>query len=135
MQYLLYKHALLHGLNASVAATVGGAPLASSTPFRVYWLCLNTSYVMEFFLQTLVKKGYMLQESMLLLQALLMGASSMVAGEVVWKFTSPVAAVVSLLLNLSRRGHELSNTAITFASAVALMEAEKRGWAAGWTAR
>ena len=34
-QYLLYKHALLHGLNASVA--VDGGSIVSTTFFRTYW--------------------------------------------------------------------------------------------------
>ena len=48
-QYLLYKHCLLHGLN--VSAAIDGLTLATDAPFRMYWLCLNTSYVFEFFLQ------------------------------------------------------------------------------------
>lgn len=53
-QYLLYKHALLHGLNVSVA--VAGLKLAGTPPFQSYWLLLNAAYVMEFFLQTLVRR-------------------------------------------------------------------------------
>ena len=49
-QYLLYKHCLLHGLNVSVALE-GGQALPATRPFRTYWWCLNTAYVMEFFLQ------------------------------------------------------------------------------------
>ena len=48
-QYLLYKHCLLHGLN--VSAAIDGLTLATDAQFRMYWLCLNTSYVFEFFLQ------------------------------------------------------------------------------------
>ena len=48
-QYLLYKHCLLHGLN--VSAAIDGLTLGNDAQFRMYWLCLNTSYVFEFFLQ------------------------------------------------------------------------------------
>ena len=63
-QYLLYKHCLLHGLNISVAMD---APLGLVTDrfFRLYWMALNTAYVMEFFLQTLVRRRYMSQTLML----------------------------------------------------------------------
>ena len=74
-QYLLYKHCLLHGLNASVAATDSGA-LVHERHFRLYWLCLNTAYVCEFFMQTLVKRRYMSQNWMLALQQLLMSVST-----------------------------------------------------------
>jgi hypothetical protein len=62
-QYLLYKHCLLHGLNASVAVRAAGLlPVATIADearvamvhtgyFRCYWLALNSAYVMEFFLQ------------------------------------------------------------------------------------
>ncbi len=63
-QYLLYKHVLLHGLNASLAVD-GAAAFAAERHFRQYWLCLNTAYVLEFFLQTLVKKGRLGQRGML----------------------------------------------------------------------
>ena len=65
-QYLLYKHCLLHGLNITVAAD---APqdLLTDRFFRLYWLALNTAYVMEFFLQTLVRRRYMSQTLMLLM--------------------------------------------------------------------
>ena len=65
-QYLLYKHCLLHGLNITVAAD---APqdLLTDRFFRLYWMALNTAYVMEFFLQTLVRRRYMSQTLMLLM--------------------------------------------------------------------
>lgn len=57
-QYLLYKHFLLHGLNISVA--ISGEAIAATPPFRLYWLSLNAAYVLEFFLQTLVRSwGHM----------------------------------------------------------------------------
>jgi hypothetical protein len=59
-QYLLYKHCLLVGLSVSVALDGGGAGegLVATPHFRTYWLCINTAYVFEFFMQTLVKRRY-----------------------------------------------------------------------------
>jgi hypothetical protein len=66
-QYLFYKHVLLHGLNISVALRYQQSTLQPTHPssllssvltrpsWRLYWLALNTSYVMEFFLQTMVR--------------------------------------------------------------------------------
>ena len=56
----------MHGLNVSVGLDL--QKIGKLQYFRVYWLCLNVSYVMEFFLQTLVKKRYMGQKQMLALQ-------------------------------------------------------------------
>ena len=63
-QYLLYKHCLLHGLNVSVTTDTPRG-LISDRFFRLYWMALNTAYVMEFFLQTLVRRRYMSQTLML----------------------------------------------------------------------
>ena len=46
--------------------------VAQAGAFRRYWMCLNAAYVFEFFLQTLVKKGYLPQPTMLRLNLLLM---------------------------------------------------------------
>ena len=114
-QYLLYKHALLHGLNASVAAD-GGA-LATTPYFRSYWLCLNVAYVQEFFMQTLVKRGYMSQRWMLALQQLLMAISTIFALQVL-QSVHAFPALLSLALNLLRRGHEVSNGVLVLAVAL-----------------
>ena len=117
-QYLLYKHCLLHGLNASVAATHAGA-LVHERHFRLYWLCLNTAYVCEFFMQTLVKRRYMSQNWMLALQQLLMSVSTVAALRVltnVW----PHLCALSFALNFARRGRELSNGAVVLAAAATL---------------
>lgn len=82
-QYVFYKHFLLHGLNISLvlynSTPSSGVGVAEWPAFRIYWLLLNTAYVMEFFLQTLVKKGHLKQQTMLLMQKLLMLASSIAA--------------------------------------------------------
>ena len=73
LRYLLYKHCLLHGLNLSVALELArdrprpsaplSRPIAEQPAFRVYWAALNAAYVMEFFLQTLVRRGLLAQVS------------------------------------------------------------------------
>ena len=158
-QYLLYKHALLHGLNASVAidggSLVSGDALVASTHFRTYWLLLNIAYVNEFFMQTLVKRGqvnripiprllspeprpqgtllhaedrtyesraprsYLSQQWMLSLQQILMLIST-VFGLQVLQSVHVVPALLSLGLNLLRRGREVSNGLIVIAVAFGL---------------
>lgn len=119
---VFYKHFLLHGLNVSAAlAPPSRGALAAAPFFRHYWLLLNTSYVMEFFLQTLVKKRYMAQATMLRLQQLLMAASSAAALRVLRGVSLPLAAL-SLALNFMHRGHDFANTAVLVALAFALPE-------------
>jgi len=115
-QYLLYKHFLLHGLNASISVDGLRSPLATSNTFRLYWLCLNTAYVMEFFMQTLVKRGYMSQHWMMALQQCLMLVSTYAALEVL-EVVRLVPALLSLGLNFGRRGREVSNMAIVLLAA------------------
>jgi hypothetical protein len=118
-QYVFYKHFLLHGLNLSVA--VHGYELANRPDFRLYWLLLNLSYVMEFFLQTLVKKKYMTQRTMLALQVVLMTAAS-IAALYVLRYVNITLAVVSLVLNFTNRGHDLFNTMAALAFYFAVSE-------------
>jgi len=108
-QYILYKHFLLHGLNISVA--IQGDAIARAPSFRLYWLSINAAYVLEFFLQTLVKRRYMPQPTMLALNQLLMVATSLPA---LWVLTNvrPGAAAVSLCLNFLNRGHDFANVAV-----------------------
>ena len=126
-QYLLYKHLLLHGLNASLAAgvslfassTAASTSLAATQEWRLYWTCLNIAYVHEFFLQTLVKRGYMRQPMMLGLNQLLMAVSTYAALRVL-PSVHPLLAALSLALNLARRGSEVSNGALVLGAAAAL---------------
>jgi hypothetical protein len=121
-QYVLYKHALLHGLNISAALAAAAAvpengaavSLAQTRAFRLFWVCLNAAYVLEFFLQTLVKRRVLAQGRMLALNALLMAASTAAALPVLRR-VRPLAAAASLALNFARRGRELSNTALVAA--------------------
>ena len=121
-QYVFYKCYLLHGLNisralVSISASTGPAELPESLPlsptWRLYWLLLNTAYVMEFFLQTLVKKGYLSQPSMLVCNALLMVASTCAALPII-SSVLPMAAALSLVLNFLWRGNDVVNTLIAF---------------------
>merc|ERR1712014_50422 len=106
-QYLFYKHALLHGLNVTMAVSDGTTDgLVLRDHFRPYWLCLNTAYVFEFYLQTLVKRNYMTQNCMLTLQQLFMAASSMAAVKVLAESVHIIPSLLSLTLNMLRRRRE-----------------------------
>lgn len=86
--------------------------------FRLYWLCLNTAYVCEFFMQTLVKRGHMSQTWMLALQQLLMAVSTVAALRVLGNVWPPLCAL-SFALNFARRSREVSNGVIVLAAAAA----------------
>jgi hypothetical protein len=106
-QYVFYKFVLLHGLNIGVALM--HSDVAHSRAFRAYWALLNTAYVMEFFLQTLVKKGYLAQPIMLALNALLMLSSSCAAVCFLFAFYFPqpkllLVAAASCALNFGLGG-------------------------------
>lgn len=117
-QYVFYKHAVFHGINISVAlrgvhGTTGNnkqQQLVTSTSWRIFWLALNASYVMEFFLQSLVKRGVLTQNQMLWLQRLLMTASSLAAAVAVLPHLQFGSCLVSVLLNFYHRGHDVDNT-------------------------
>ncbi len=136
-QYLLYKHCLLHGLNISLVLTAlaslssspssssSSSPSSSPSPssmadivsIRVYWLALNVSYVLEFFLQTLVKKHVLSQSTMLALNQLLMYVATAAALRVVAAFVDVRIAALSLVANLVHRSADASNvTAVAVAA-------------------
>ena len=112
-QYVFYKHFLLHGLNISQAFFPSTASSSTSIiqqlHFRIYWLVLNMSYVFEFFLQSLVKVGYLKQQRMLVMQQILMTAASIAAVHVLWYHVDIKVASLSLMLNFINRGHEVFN--------------------------
>ncbi|CAB9506768.1 expressed unknown protein [Seminavis robusta] len=140
-QYMFYKHVLLHGLNISMALQQSTAVMQeynhdnrmTATPaWRVYWLALNTSYVMEFFLQTLVRRNVIHNPTMLRLQQWLMTTSSIaamwiLAGRYYYYYGSssqddetmsmihvrPLVCLMSLVLNLVHRHHDVFNVMIT----------------------
>lgn len=116
-QYIFYKHFVLHGLN--ITAAINKFQLTKERNFRLFWLFLNLSYVMDFFLQTLVKKKYLRQERMLALQQVLMLASSVAAIDVL-KRVNVASAVCSLVLNFVNRKHDVVNTMVVALAAIAL---------------
>ncbi len=105
-QYVFYKHCLLHGLNVSLVISPA-TDFSSSASFRVYWLLLNASYVLEFFLQTLVKKGHTPQRQMLKMQKVLMAAATAAAAGVLPQ-VHPLVAACSLCLNFLWRKHDFA---------------------------
>eukprot|EP00532_Pseudo-nitzschia_australis_P011617 CAMPEP_0168214394 /NCGR_PEP_ID=MMETSP0140_2-20121125/5324_1 /TAXON_ID=44445 /ORGANISM="Pseudo-nitzschia australis, Strain 10249 10 AB" /LENGTH=367 /DNA_ID=CAMNT_0008141347 /DNA_START=146 /DNA_END=1249 /DNA_ORIENTATION=- len=129
-QYVFYKHVILHGLNISVALASSNVtnydrhqqhrvvPKFVVIPYgiewRVFWLLLNTSYVMEFFLQTLVKRSLLSQSHMISLQRLLMAAASLAAVNVLLlpeKNTLRVGiCFLSFAMNFVHRHHDVANT-------------------------
>jgi hypothetical protein len=108
-QYIFYKHVLLHGFNISIALSYDH--IVHNPNFRLYWIFLNTSYVMEFFLQTLVKKRYLNQSVMLILNIFLMFTSSLVA-IVMIHHVNLIISCLSLLFNFIHRKKEIMNTFI-----------------------
>eukprot|EP00605_Chrysophyceae_sp_TOSAG23-4_P002859 GSChrysophyteH1.ASY1.ANO1.3149.1 assembled CDS len=125
-QYIFYKHFLLHGLNtAQVLPMLGkatGGDLVVRSTFRRYWLCLNCSYVFEFFLQSLVRGKYLRQEKMLQMQQLLMFAATLATIPLVFSHVNLVVAVASTLLNFAHRGrgHDVWNLAVALAVAASI---------------
>jgi hypothetical protein len=117
-QYLFYKHVILHGVNLSLAVSIPTTTTSSaammmtipySTSWRVFWILLNTSYVMEFFLQTMVKRNVLRQSTMLRLQQGLMVAASL-AAMVVFQHVHVWICGLSLVLNFVHRHHDVVNT-------------------------
>lgn len=128
-QYVFYKHFMLHGLNVGVAIdgfdglrkpreTPPGLSLVHATPFRLYWLGLNAAYVMEFFLQTLVKRGYLTQGRMLRMNQFLMCVSTASALAVLRR-VSVLGSIVSLAVNFTKVSGECGGVALAAAAAAA----------------
>lgn len=108
-QYLFYKHVILNGINLSIILTAKDQSLVHTLAWRVFWICLNTSYVMEFFLQTLVKRHVMTQFTMLSLNRLLMLVSTVAAIHSIWRVVRWDLSLMSFLLNWINRKHDLIN--------------------------
>lgn len=129
-QYLFYKHVILHGINIYMAVASISSPTMKfkappySLAWRIFWLHLNTSYVMEFFLQSLVKRKTIIRQSeMIWLQRWLMMSASVGATVVLWEIIVnhddeahgngmllPVISTTSLILNFAHRHHDVFNT-------------------------
>lgn len=111
-QYVGLKHALQFGLNVSVALCGTCSGLTDDPVFRLYFLALSTSFVAEFYLQTLVKRGLLSQAAMLVYQAALMLMASVTAAVTVWRYVLLPIAALSMALNFANRGHDVFNTAV-----------------------
>jgi len=72
-------------------------------------MLLNTAYTFEFFLQTLVKKKYLLQTTMIHIQQLLILAST-IAAIYVLKRVNIILSLLSLILNFINRKQDTMNT-------------------------
>jgi hypothetical protein len=133
-QYLFYKHVVLHGLNIYMAVMAKSGTRFTMPPYslswRIFWLLLNTSYVMEFFLQSLVKRRVVIgQSTMLWLQRWLMISASAGAAVLLLQIVQagatpmevymlPAISLVSLILNLKNRHHDVFNTVAIAATAM-----------------
>jgi hypothetical protein len=121
-QYVFYKTCCLHGLNISSAIWGRSTDLSVATGgkrFQLYWCCLNASYVMEFFLQTLVKKKYAAQSNVLLMNQFLMLVSSLSAIPVVLSRVHPIAFLAALALNFLNRKKETTNACLALGACLA----------------
>jgi hypothetical protein len=133
-QYLLYKHVLLHGTNLIACLEdplrTGAADIVHDPLWRLYWVCLNSSYVMEFFLQSMVKRRAIEQSTMLFLNRWLMIVSTLAASVVVWKSASvPFVALCasSLAWNVCHRKHDFAHT-MALASVGWMYAVDKTTW-------
>ena len=106
-QYIFYKHVVLHGVNLSICATP--APLVTQPSWRLFWIGLNASYVMEFFLQSLVKRKVLTQTTMLKFNRWLMLVSTCAALSVLTALRWELC-LASLVLNFVHRYHDVLNT-------------------------
>ena len=121
-QYVLYKTVLLHGLNASLAfADESSRSLVRTYGFRCFWLLINSAYVFEFFLQTLVKRKYLGQNAMLVLNQALMVISTMAVLPVITS-VDPIVAATTFALNFVNRRREMQNIFIAL-----VVSARRRG--------
>ena len=80
---------------------------------RFVYICNQTSYVMEFFLQRILKRGVLSQHRMMMMNGLLMASSSLAAVKAVFGRVRVETALVSLLLNFTNRHHDILNVMAT----------------------
>jgi hypothetical protein len=107
-QYVFYKHFVLHGLNISICLNPSNLSLTQG--WRIFWLHLNVSYVMEFFLQSLVKRKILRQIEMLHLQRLLITSATLSALIPIFGSVQLELCMLSLVLNFVNRYHDVFNT-------------------------
>lgn len=110
-QYVFYKHFVLHGLNISICLNPSNLPLTRG--WRIFWLHLNVSYTMEFFLQSLVKRKILRQREMLHLQRLLITSATLSSLLPIFESVQLELCMASLALNFLNRYHDVFNTILT----------------------
>ena len=122
-QYVLYKTVLLHGLNVSLA--MRPVDLISLFEWRAFWFLLNAAYVLEFFLQTLVKRKYLRQRTMLVLNQALMLISTSAVVPVLRTAVEPHAAAMMFVLNFLNRKREMENVVVGLVAAAIWADSRK----------
>lgn len=118
-QYVFYKHFVLHGLNICFALSPSSLPWTQA--WRIFWLHLNVSYVMEFFMQSLVKRKVIQQQEMIWLQRLLITSATLSSFVPIFGTVRIELCLASMLLNFVNRHHDVVNT-ILVAGVAALMQ-------------
>lgn len=121
-QYLFYKHVVLHGLNLTQCLAPTSCLLVNTPHWRIFWLCLNTAYVMEFFLQSLVKRRVIHQSTMLMLNQWLMFVSSVASLRAVLTIVRWDLCAASLFLQLTHRHHDVFNTMLIASAAIGMSQ-------------
>jgi len=123
-QYVFYKHVILHGLNITVCIQphrFNNHNNNNTSQWQLFWICLNAAYVLEFFLQSLVKRKILSQSTMLILNQWLMIVSSMAAMQSVLQTVMWPICLASVALNFSHRHHDVFNTMIVAVVAQGLL--------------
>ena len=95
-QYVLYKTVLFTRIERQFSGET--SQFAGDAEWRMYWTLLNAAYVLEFFLQTLVKRKYIKQGTMLLMNQALMVISTVAVLPILRSAVLPTARA-TLTLN------------------------------------
>ena len=104
----IYKHFVLLGLNIYMCLDPSNLPWTPA--WRVFWLHLNVSHGMEFFLQSLVKRKLLRQREMLHVQRILMISATLSSAIPILDNVQFHLCMASLALNFLNRYHDLFNT-------------------------
>ncbi|KAL7581233.1 hypothetical protein ACA910_006011 [Epithemia clementina (nom. ined.)] len=140
-QYIFYKHVIFHGLNISIALRqvrrltrkpqqeeqqqqqqqqqqYHHETMVYTRGWRLFWIALNAAYVLELFLQSLVKRKIVSQAQMLLLNQCLMLISSLAAATQS-TFRCLIVdhwhiCLASAVLNFTHRHCDVMNTVLIF---------------------
>ena len=125
-QYIFYKHVILHGLNISLALQQApkqeqAEPIADNLSnlvynpqWRLFWIALNAAYVLEFFLQSMVKRKLLSQHIMLALNQWLMLISTLAALQSVLRVVVWPVCLASVVLNFVHRHNDVINTLLVY---------------------